>query len=523
MLPLMLCLPLEIPVKLPIPAPHLIYVYDSSAWYNISVASFPGHKRDSNEIMDSALNFGAGPLRDLKQGAFHTDQYQLFSVIYNRILRDPRRTFDPAKATTFVIPYDLGLDAAYYKRCVKSTGRCYDFRRCPLAPQVEELLRASPWFQRRGGRDHLLIVGMNYAMDHYIGKPKCKALLGGVCRNCTKVAIDDYSYMHSADQGIVDKGDYWHAVPFPADFHWTKEVQTPFPWENTNRPVLVSYIGTTKSWYNPARRIRGSIVHYCELHPGVCVHQSYGMNGTRDSFKVEGHNPLDLSAKSVFCFQPIGDLMTRKGLFDSMLQGCIPVVFDVLTAQVMYTWHWEEEYWNEVVVSFLFHPVAFRYFDPVAALIDMYKNNTELVKKKQRLLRERVFELQYSLEGREELNGPLKNKPWFQDYKSDLEEPGKQSSNLSLHVHKNITTPPTTATAASVSPSTIASWPSRSGKPMRDAYEILIDHILGWHSGTEPDFRNATVPECWNGWLDKKNNKCTPGEDPSSKKGGKRK
>ena len=60
---------------------------------------------------------------------------------------------------------------------------------------------------------------MNYAMDHYILKPKCKSLLL-TCSNCTKVAIDDYSFLHSDDSGIVEKGDYWHAIPFPSDFHW---------------------------------------------------------------------------------------------------------------------------------------------------------------------------------------------------------------------------------------------------------------------------------------------------------------
>ena len=49
---------------------------------------------------------------------------------------------------------------------------------------------------------------------------------------------------------------------------------------------------------------------------------------------------------------------------------------------------------------------------------------------------------------------------------------------------------------------------------MRDAYEICIDWALGWHSGKLKDFRNATVPECWNGWLDMNANygkgKCVP-------------
>ena len=227
------------------------YIYDTNYWPNISVASI--YKRDPNERLENALNNGAGPLVNISRGAYHTDQYQLFSMIYYRALKDYRRTLDPSKATSFLIPYDFATDSAYYKNCGRSAGVCYDFRKCPLAPQVEELLLASPWFHRNKGHDHILIVGMNYAMDHYILKPKCKSLIAGTCRNCTKFAIDDYSYMYSGDAGIVARGDYWHAAPFPADFHWSSQVRRPFPWENTDRPILVSYVGSQRSYYGPAR------------------------------------------------------------------------------------------------------------------------------------------------------------------------------------------------------------------------------------------------------------------------------
>ena len=210
----------------------------------------------------------------------------------------------------------------------------------------------------------------------------------------------------------------------------------------------------------------------------MCEHATYGKNGTRDSFKVEGYDPLSISAKSIFCFQPIGDLMTRKGLFDSLLQGCIPVIFDVLTANVMYTWHWNESFWNDISVQFLFHPTAFRYFDPVLALQDLYVNNTAEVKRKQRLIRERVFELQYSLEGRVERDGPLQKKPWVSEKGSG---------------------------------STADTWPvDVNGLPMRDAFDITIDHDLAIHADKETHDRNATIPECWNGSLDKEKNKCIP-------------
>lgn len=466
---------------------HRFYIYDTDDWHNISIASW--YRRDPNEIMDTSFNYGAGPLVNLTAGLFHTDQYQLYSIMYNRLLRDPRRVHDPNKATTYIIPYDIASDTAFYKHCVKSVGRCYDFRKCPLAPRVEELLMQSPYFLRHGGHDHLLIVGMNYAMDHYIGKPKCKSLLSTTCTNCTKLAIDDYSFLHSDDSGIKEKGDHWHAVPFPSDFHWVSEIEQPFPWMNEDRPILVSYTGSAASYYNPARRIRTSIIHYCELHPDLCAHASYGVNGTRDSFKVDGYNPLDVSKNSVFCFQPIGDLMTRKGLFDSLSQGCIPVMFDLLTANVMYTWHWSESFWNQISIQYPFHPTAFRYFDPVLALQELWVNNRTEILHKMELIRERVFELQYSLEGRIELNGPLTKKPWL--------------NMNTIHRYNN--------TKYIDSGNYNSIWPvDKHGNYMMDAYDIIISQVLDWHTGNALNVRNATVPECWNGVLNVTLNKCVP-------------
>jgi hypothetical protein len=241
---------------------NLFYIYDYGFWHNISVVSLT--QRDPREIMDHYMNHGAGPLVNISEGSYHTDQYQLFNVIYNRAKKDPRRTYDPSKATTFFVPYDLASDCAFYKNCARTSGVCYDFRKCPLAPTVDALLRESPWWRRKQGKDHILIVGMNYAMNHYIGKPKCKQLLIGACMNCTKWAIDDYAYLHSDERGVVEKGDSWHAAPFPADFHWSKHVNPPFPWENTNRPILCSYVGSTQSYYRPAARLRQAVAGFCQ-------------------------------------------------------------------------------------------------------------------------------------------------------------------------------------------------------------------------------------------------------------------
>lgn len=487
------------------------YIYESNIWPNISRASI--YKRDVHERLENHLYNGAGPVVNATRGEYHTDQYQLFSMIYYRALKDSRRTLDPSKATSFLIPYDFASDSAYYKNCVRSKGVCYDFRKCPLAPDVEKLLLSSPWYHRNHGHDHVLIIGMNYAMDHYILKPKCKSLISGTCMNCTKFAIDDYSYMYSGNAGIIARGDNWHAIPFPGNFHWTKEVVTPFPWENTDRPILVSYIGSTHSFYGPARRLRSSIVHYCSIHPKYCTHNSYGIEGTRHSFKVDGYHPLSASYRSIFCFQPIGDLMTRKGLFDSLLQGCIPVVFDALTASVMYTWHWEEDFWKQVVVEFPLHAVAHRYLDPIKELIIMYQNQSDIIAMKQKLIRSRVFSLQYSMDGLDDMyqfnsaipyvllstpnTSDIHNITYTERKHNSSDNYYYNSQKIELESNRNHT------------------WPKDSnGNYMLDAYDIVIESFLGWHSRTIPHIRNATVPECWDGWLDKIQNRCRPGQEP---------
>jgi hypothetical protein len=41
---------------------------------------------------------------------------------------------------------------------------------------------------------------------------------------------------------------------------------------------------------------------------------------------------ISLYLGSVFCLQPMGDNPVRRGVFDSWLSGCIPIVFAAATA-----------------------------------------------------------------------------------------------------------------------------------------------------------------------------------------------
>jgi hypothetical protein len=85
---------------------ELFYIYNSTEWNEISQS--PLRQRAPNEVMDVVLNYGAGPLIDESLSLYHTDQYALFQLIYNRAVKDSRRTLDPSKARlTALITYSF--------------------------------------------------------------------------------------------------------------------------------------------------------------------------------------------------------------------------------------------------------------------------------------------------------------------------------------------------------------------------------------------------------------------------------
>ena len=187
---------------------------------------------------------------------------------------------------------------------------------------------------------------------------------------------------------------------------------------------------------------------------------------------VDDFKPLDLAKRSIFCLQPFGDLLTRKGLFDTILMGCIPVTFSPLTASAMYTWFWPEELWKSIVIELPFHPTAFRYSDPIPILREMAQNVT-FIAERQALLRKYVFSLHWSLE--------------------QMPSPNTKKSDTT--------------------------WPldpdSENGAYMHDAFETLLELTLGWHTGQlgrqwvghiPPAISNGNP--CWTGVLNSDSTMC---------------
>ena len=52
---------------------------------------------------------------------------------------------------------------------------------------------------------------------------------------------------------------------------------------------------------------------------------------------------LSIYKRAKFCLCPPGDDPARKAVFDAIISGCIPVIFEVATLYNQYPWHIGED------------------------------------------------------------------------------------------------------------------------------------------------------------------------------------
>ena len=119
------------------------YVYD---WPELvdRYANFTDRDHTSHGVEFPAWtqHRGAGRLVDDQNLEHKTSQFSLHKLFYERALIDSRRTLDPEEASTFVIPFDVGMHVAF----LEANGR---MRRssCPLVGAVEAALNEQPYFK----------------------------------------------------------------------------------------------------------------------------------------------------------------------------------------------------------------------------------------------------------------------------------------------------------------------------------------------------------------------------------------
>lgn len=158
-----------------------------------------------------------------------------------------------------------------------------------------------------------------------------------------------------------------YEVPYSTSVHYVPQAVRPpalGAWRPDRmldhaRPVLASYLTTVRNGQKPdseyllvKRQVAvlcqddaDCVVHFLdappahlEEHPALQHVELPGVPAGPHSFARFAFRHFEaLAFLSTFCLTPPGDTVSRKGLFDAILMGCIPVVFYEGTAK--YPWH----------------------------------------------------------------------------------------------------------------------------------------------------------------------------------------
>eukprot|EP00603_Paraphysomonas_imperforata_P008696 CAMPEP_0114425248 /NCGR_PEP_ID=MMETSP0103-20121206/7133_1 /TAXON_ID=37642 ORGANISM="Paraphysomonas imperforata, Strain PA2" /NCGR_SAMPLE_ID=MMETSP0103 /ASSEMBLY_ACC=CAM_ASM_000201 /LENGTH=335 /DNA_ID=CAMNT_0001594069 /DNA_START=517 /DNA_END=1523 /DNA_ORIENTATION=- len=202
-------------------------------------------------------------------------------------------------------------------------------------------------------------------------------------------------------------------VPIPASVHYSDEGMKEYPWKDweTKREILVTGWFAINVQNIKARRIRFDLHKHCTQRLDKCAlieiferggHQAktVSLTSARDSKVVSSaarenltatfQNGYDYYRNSIFCLQPPGDMEMRKGVFDSILLGCIPVLLLPRILSKKYPWYFSQEVEKLVSVNVQVHNV-----DNVVTYLESIPD--DVVREKRRAMAELAPSLIYSL------------------------------------------------------------------------------------------------------------------------------
>jgi len=275
---------------------------------------------------------------------FETWQYSLFRNVYSRLLRSPLRTRDPKEATLFFLPYDSGVEGY-----MTADGN-YQGAGNAMAYSMLELLRKSEEFQRFQGKDHFMVHATSFVTQGMGNKLKH---LYAYMANSTIISFETLP-----STLLPDGMKHVQAIPFTSVFHYHQSrfsipaVDYLAEGHSHHRPYFVALFAAVHTNMPSSNKLRKNMTHVCQesnhnradpvykslrvKYDKLCVHQA--IEGNRNLPKL--HHIIEAYKRSVFCLMPQGDSPVRRGIFDAMLAGCIPVIVSgIVDVMSQYDWH----------------------------------------------------------------------------------------------------------------------------------------------------------------------------------------
>ncbi|KAJ3175184.1 hypothetical protein HDU87_006419 [Geranomyces variabilis] len=279
--------------------PPRIYVYDLPPEYNAEPLSIVRPLRLQAGDLSPAHAGGLGPVL-VEPSLRNTNQFALEVIAHSRLLASPLRTKDPSQADLFYVPFYAGIELI---RCMPMPT---PEARSNVSLGLWDYLARQPYWN--GGGNHFMALGRiesDFVLDG--GAFGTSFLLHPAASQVTFFSIEPAIHRERVRHHTI-------AVPYPVHTHAFNNTLPAVDYEAKSTLVSSNWLSRTP--------LRQNLRAQCEVQPSLCTHYEEADYSTFDNAKIAA-----LNLQSVFCLQPPGDSPTRSAFWDSILLGCIPVVF----------------------------------------------------------------------------------------------------------------------------------------------------------------------------------------------------
>ncbi|KAL8543690.1 hypothetical protein ACS0TY_004310 [Phlomoides rotata] len=305
-----------------------IYVYELPSKFNTDLLAQCGEMLPWLNLCKYLSNGGFGEtIQTLGPGWHDTHQYALEPIFHSRVLKHPCRVYNHNEAKLFYVPYYGGLDVLRWH--FKNVSN--DVKDSMGVEVLRWVQSQGPWYKNLG-RDHVFVLGkISWDFRRKDGSSWGTRLLelDGM-HNTIKLLIERHPW------DVNDIG-----IPHPTFFHPQTDDDVVM-WQlkviKSKRSNVISFAGAARP--NSQESIRSILIEQCtSSNKRECKFLNC-TSGQCDRPEII----IGLFKESEFCLQPPGDSPTRKSIFDSLVSGCIPVLFDPMTAYYQYPWHLPEDH-----------------------------------------------------------------------------------------------------------------------------------------------------------------------------------
>jgi hypothetical protein len=404
--------------------------------------------RDEEDVLllqSRRENFGAGNLLDEESGQFNTYMHSLFPIVYQRLLLHPLRTLDANSACLFFIPYDITSDSYYangqhlnfvYEQLItksshfnnsfgsdhffidssepfwyeKKTVVSTFYKLCDRCMKLTPSTLHVPFqkWQFNFNIDDSYIHIPYTSTWHYFETTHDQPHLGA--RRSPSVTTSGQSSATNTNTDIPNKTWAWEFNPYE------------------RRQNLICFVGIIKKMSQSATQLRRLLAFQCQkasVFPNLTSSSSASLtsalnqsglipsislnNADQDLYKYHTKNckskilsksswknfgdEARLYRNTTFCLLPTGDIPSRKALFDMLIVGCIPVIFDKRQISI-YQWHLNQSELENFHIFFDLKTVLKEKLNVVEILNNIRWGQ---IIRMRRAIKHVAFSLQYSL------------------------------------------------------------------------------------------------------------------------------